>query len=65
MDSHLKAFSIVLFFFFFFLYKLWGSAGNVRAFRYQIEHEDYTHTGLNNHHCLLGILTIIGLVLRG
>ena len=47
------------------LQKLLGAAGAVRAFPYQIGHEDYIYTRLNQHHCLLGILTIISLLLQG
>lgn len=37
------------------LQKLWGAAGVVRGFQYQIGHKDSIHTRLNHHHCLLGI----------
>lgn len=47
------------------LRKLWGAAGVVRGFQYQIGRKDYIHTRLKHHHSLLGILTIISLVLQG
>lgn len=45
--------------------KLWGAAGVVRSFQYQIWHKGSIHTRLNHHHCLLGILTITSLVFQG
>lgn len=48
-----------------FRQKLQGAAGVSRAHRYQIGHEDYNHTRLNHHQCLLGILSIISLPLWG